>query len=102
MLSDPDILILNETTSHVGNKTEVLIQDRLSDLVEDRTTIAIVHRLSPLANHWREQCERGPSKRDADRKHADETTSPTGAADAHHCSAAVTLASGPVSSESCR
>jgi len=48
ILRDPDILILDEATSHVDNETEVLIQDSLEDLVADRTTFAIAHRLSTI------------------------------------------------------
>jgi ATP-binding cassette subfamily B protein len=48
ILRDPDILILDEATSHVDNETEVLIQNSLDDLIEDRTTFAIAHRLSTV------------------------------------------------------
>ncbi len=50
LLRDPDILILDEATSHVDNETEVLIKDSLDDLVADRTTFAIAHRLSTVRN----------------------------------------------------
>jgi ATP-binding cassette subfamily B protein len=48
VLDDPEILILDEATSHVDNETEALIQTRLKDLVVDRTTFAIAHRLSTV------------------------------------------------------
>ncbi|MFB6135675.1 MAG: ABC transporter ATP-binding protein [Halobacteriaceae archaeon] len=48
LLKDPDVLILDEATSHVDNETEVLIQDSLADIVADRTTFAIAHRLSTV------------------------------------------------------
>jgi ATP-binding cassette subfamily B protein len=48
VLDDPEILILDEATSHVDNETEALIQTRLEDLVADRTTFAIAHRLSTV------------------------------------------------------
>jgi ATP-binding cassette subfamily B protein len=48
ILRDPDILILDEATSHVDNETEVLIQNSLDDLIENRTTFAIAHRLSTV------------------------------------------------------
>lgn len=48
VLTDPAILILDEATSHVDNETEVLIQNSLRELVADRTTFAIAHRLSTV------------------------------------------------------
>ena len=49
-LKDPPILILDEATSHVDNQTELLIQESLSKVVQDRTTFAIAHRLSTVRN----------------------------------------------------
>lgn len=48
VLEDPDILILDEATSHVDNETELLIQERLEDVIADRTAFAIAHRLSTV------------------------------------------------------
>jgi ATP-binding cassette subfamily B protein len=48
VLDDPDILILDEATSHVDNETELLIQERLDDVIADRTAFAIAHRLSTV------------------------------------------------------
>jgi ATP-binding cassette subfamily B protein len=48
ILRDPDIMILDEATSHVDNETEAIIQNSLGDLIEDRTTFAIAHRLSTV------------------------------------------------------
>ncbi|WP_436927517.1 ABC transporter ATP-binding protein [Halosimplex amylolyticum] len=48
LLRDPEILILDEATSHVDNETEVLIQQSLEKLTEDRTTFSIAHRLSTV------------------------------------------------------
>jgi ATP-binding cassette subfamily B protein len=48
ILRDPAILILDEATSHVDNETEMLIQNSLDDLIADRTTFAIAHRLSTV------------------------------------------------------
>ncbi|MFC4987810.1 ABC transporter ATP-binding protein [Saliphagus infecundisoli] len=48
ILKDPEIIILDEATSHVDNETEVVIQRSLEELIEDRTTFAIAHRLSTV------------------------------------------------------
>ncbi|MEZ3117584.1 ABC transporter ATP-binding protein [Halobaculum sp. MBLA0147] len=48
ILSDPDVLLLYEATSHVDNRTELLIQEGLSELTADRTTVAVAHRLSTI------------------------------------------------------
>ena len=50
LVSDPDILILDEATSSVDTKTELLIQDALSRLMKNRTSIVIAHRLSTIQN----------------------------------------------------
>ncbi|WP_135362865.1 ABC transporter ATP-binding protein [Halosimplex halophilum] len=48
ILEDPEILVLDEATSHVDNETEVLIQQSLESLTAERTTFAIAHRLSTV------------------------------------------------------
>jgi ATP-binding cassette subfamily B protein len=48
VLRDPPILVLDEATSAVDTETEYLIQRSLDDLSEDRTTVAIAHRLSTV------------------------------------------------------
>jgi ATP-binding cassette subfamily B protein len=48
ILEDPEILVLDEATSHVDNETEVLIQNSLDELIADRTTFVIAHRLSTV------------------------------------------------------
>ncbi|WP_018128906.1 ABC transporter ATP-binding protein [Haladaptatus paucihalophilus] len=48
VLKDPDILVLDEATSHVDTETEALIQRSLASLVDEKTTFAIAHRLSTI------------------------------------------------------
>ena len=47
-LSEPSILILDEATSSVDTRTEVLIQRAMSSLREGRTSFVIAHRLSTI------------------------------------------------------
>ncbi len=49
-LSDPKILILDEATSSVDTRTEILIQKGMDALMEGRTSFVIAHRLSTIRN----------------------------------------------------
>ncbi len=48
ILSDSDIMILDEATSSVDTRTEILIQRALENLMKDRTSFVIAHRLSTI------------------------------------------------------
>ncbi len=50
ILRDAEILLLDEPTSALDSNTERLIQAALDDLVRDRTTIVVAHRLSTIRN----------------------------------------------------
>ena len=50
MLQNAPMLILDEATSSVDTRTELLIQRAMDDLTKDRTSFVIAHRLSTIKN----------------------------------------------------
>ena len=49
-LKNPPILILDEATSALDTETEMIIQQSLAELAENRTTLVIAHRLATIRN----------------------------------------------------
>ncbi|MGN9867075.1 ABC transporter ATP-binding protein [Bacillus swezeyi] len=49
-LKNPPILILDEATSALDTETEQIIQNALTELAKDRTTLVIAHRLATIRN----------------------------------------------------
>ncbi|MHA1653547.1 MAG: ABC transporter transmembrane domain-containing protein [Candidatus Thorarchaeota archaeon] len=50
LLADPTILVLDDSTSAVDARTEMLIQEALENLMRGRTTFVITHRMSTIRN----------------------------------------------------
>ena len=63
---NPSILVMDEATANIDTETEILIQEALEKLMDDRTTIMVAHRLSTIQHadcimvmHKGRICERG-------------------------------------------
>ena len=50
ILYNPKILILDEATSSVDTRTEINIQNAMKNLIKDRTSFIVAHRLSTIRN----------------------------------------------------
>jgi len=50
LLSDPAILILDEATSSIDTQTEKLLQESIREMLKNRTSIIVAHRLSTIKN----------------------------------------------------
>ena len=48
ILKDPNILVLDEATSHLDSRNEALVQEALGRVMQDRTNVVIAHRLSTV------------------------------------------------------
>ena len=50
MLSNPDIVLLDEATSNIDTRTERLINDSFDEMMNNKTSVVIAHRLSTIVN----------------------------------------------------
>lgn len=50
IIRDPKILILDEATSALDSESEVLVQQAIEDVMKDRTTFIVAHRVSTIKN----------------------------------------------------
>ena len=49
-VADPPVMILDEATSSIDTRTEVLVQEGMDNLMLQRTVFVIAHRLSTIRN----------------------------------------------------
>lgn len=59
MIENAPMLILDEATSSVDTRTEILIQQAMDKLTEGRTSFVIAHRLSTIKNCQQNPCSAG-------------------------------------------
>ena len=52
LLTDPRILILDEATSSIDTRTEILVQEGIAELLKKRTSFVVAHRLSTIRNAY--------------------------------------------------
>ena len=50
IIANPRILILDEATSALDNESELIVQEAIEQLINNRTTIVIAHRLTTIEN----------------------------------------------------
>ena len=50
ILKNPEIMIFDEATSALDNESELLVQEAIERMMENRTTFVIAHRLSTIRN----------------------------------------------------
>jgi len=78
LLTDPPLLVLDEATSQVDNRTEVLIQRSLAEVTADRTTLVVAHRLSTVRDADQiVVLDDGGSRRSAPTTNSSPATAPT-------------------------
>ena len=50
LVSNPNILILDEATSSIDTRTEILVQQGIEEMLKERTSFVVAHRLSTIKN----------------------------------------------------
>jgi ATP-binding cassette subfamily B protein len=48
MLVKPEFLILDEATSNIDTRTEIIVQEAFQELMKDKTSFIVAHRLSTI------------------------------------------------------